>query len=167
MLLIGYRWHGDIPRGYAVCNFSSRNLTVRTNTGERFRPISIGAFSKATRHKVEDEGFAKRCSLVRREQVCTRHPGERPGPEDTAWPLLDSGFRRNDGSPRLHRAGSTIAFADEIAVSGDSATMKGSFAITEMKRGTLEKEPLFMDDWRARDDSNVRPLPSEGNTLSN
>jgi len=23
-----------------------------------------------------------------------------------------------------------------------------------------------MSEWRARDDSNVRPLPSEGNTLS-
>ena len=124
-----------------------------------------GHSASVTGHKVEDEGFAKRCSLIRLEQVCTHHPGERRGPEDTTWPLLDAGFRRNDGGRRLHRAGSTIAFADEIAVSGDSAAMKGSFAITEMKRGTLEKVPLFMDDWRARDDSNV-PLPSEGSYLS-
>ena len=69
MLLIGYRWHGDIPRGYAVCNFSSRNLNVRTNTGERFRPNNIVAISKVTRGKVEDEDFAKRCSLIRHEHV--------------------------------------------------------------------------------------------------
>ena len=81
MLLIGYRWHGDIPRGYAVCNFSSRNLNVRTNTDERFRPSNIVAISKVTREKVEDEDFAKRCSLIRLEQVCTRHPGGRRGPK--------------------------------------------------------------------------------------
>ena len=61
---------------------------------------------------------------------------------------------------------------DEIVVSGDEATMKGSYgtlarAVAGMKKGTSEEVPSFMFDWRARDDSNVRPLPSEGSTLSN
>ena len=60
---------------------------------------------------------------------------------------------------------------DEIVVSRDTATMKGSYAmlanaITEMKKGTSEEVPFFMRNWRARHDSNVRPLPSEGSTLS-
>jgi len=43
---------------------------------------------------------------------------------------------------------------DEIVVSGDTATMKGSYAmsanaITEMKKSTSEKVPSFMRDWRA------------------
>ena len=61
---------------------------------------------------------------------------------------------------------------DEIVVSRDEATMKGSYgtlarAVAGMKKGTSEEVPSFMFDWRARDDSNVRPLPSEGSTLSN
>ena len=43
---------------------------------------------------------------------------------------------------------------------------KLAFAITEMKKGTSEEVPSFMRNWRARHDSNVRPLPSEGSTLS-
>ena len=60
---------------------------------------------------------------------------------------------------------------DEIVVSGDTATMKGSYArlanaIAETKKGTSEEVPSFIKNWRARHDSNVRPLPSEGSTLS-
>ncbi|MDQ5944645.1 MAG: hypothetical protein QG619_62 [Pseudomonadota bacterium] len=39
-------------------------------------------------------------------------------------------------------------------------------AIVKKKKGTSKEVPNFVCDWRARDDSNVRPLPSEGSTLS-
>ena len=60
---------------------------------------------------------------------------------------------------------------DEIVIAGDTATMKGSYsrlanAIAEKKKGTSEEVPYFMCNWRARRDSNARPLPSEGSTLS-
>ncbi|WP_394701282.1 recombinase family protein [uncultured Propionivibrio sp.] len=54
---------------------------------------------------------------------------------------------------------------DEIVVSGDTATMKGSYAvlaqvISEKKKGTSEEVPSSMFAWRARSDSNARPLGS-------
>ena len=60
---------------------------------------------------------------------------------------------------------------DEIVVNGREATVKGSYAtlaaaIQQEKMGTANQVPSFMLDWRARHDSNVRPLPSEGSTLS-
>ena len=60
---------------------------------------------------------------------------------------------------------------DEIVVSENTATMKGSYAaltlaVTQTKKGLSNEVPSFNSSWRARDDSNVRPLPSEGSTLS-
>ncbi|WP_420877049.1 recombinase family protein [Rhodocyclus tenuis] len=57
------------------------------------------------------------------------------------------------------------ALVDEIVVSGDTATMRGSYAalanaVAQMKKGTSEEVPRFMFDWRARSDSNARPLGS-------
>ena len=52
-----------------------------------------------------------------------------------------------------------------IQMSGETAALNE--AVSKMKMGTsLETVPSFISDWRARDDSNVRPLPSEGSTLS-
>ena len=36
----------------------------------------------------------------------------------------------------------------------------------EKKMGTVMTVPMIDGDWRARRDSNARPLPSEGSTLS-
>ena len=60
---------------------------------------------------------------------------------------------------------------DEIVVSGDTATMKGSYAklataITHMKKGTSEEVPSFIGDWPARTDSNGLPLGSKPSALS-
>jgi site-specific DNA recombinase len=60
----------------------------------------------------------------------------------------------------------------EIRVKPGLVTMTGSTAVlnqavSEMKLGTPFEVPSIVLDWRARDDSNVRPLPSEGSTLSN
>jgi hypothetical protein len=62
---------------------------------------------------------------------------------------------------------------DEIVVNGKEATIKGSNAALmaaaakdEKKAGHQKQVPTFIPDWRARNDSNVRPLPSEGSTLS-
>jgi len=54
---------------------------------------------------------------------------------------------------------------DEVVVSGETATMTGSYAklaqaVAGMKKGTSEEVPSFMVDWRARSDSNARPLGS-------
>ena len=54
---------------------------------------------------------------------------------------------------------------DEIVVSEDTATIRGSYAalaeaIAEKKKGTSEEVPSFMYLWRARSDSNARPLGS-------
>ena len=60
---------------------------------------------------------------------------------------------------------------DEIVIEGGEATIRGSYeklalAVQKTKKGNLDQVPSFMCAWRARDDSNVRPLPSEGSTLS-
>ena len=61
---------------------------------------------------------------------------------------------------------------DDIVVTDCQATIRGNKAKLASainackKKGTSEEVPSFMRVWRARDDSNVRPLPSEGNTLS-
>lgn len=49
------------------------------------------------------------------------------------------------------------ALVDEIVVSGDTATMRGSYAalagaIAETKKGTSREVPSFMCDWRAKPD---------------
>ena len=59
---------------------------------------------------------------------------------------------------------------DEIRVNGNQAIMQGSYenlayAVGCSKESSKEV-PSFMRIWRARDDSNVRPQPSEGCTLS-
>jgi hypothetical protein len=60
---------------------------------------------------------------------------------------------------------------DKIEVDGMQATLQGSYrkltdAIAQTKMDTSKEVPIFMLNWRARRDSNARPLPSEGSTLS-
>ncbi len=57
------------------------------------------------------------------------------------------------------------ALVDEIVVSEETATIRGSYAalaeaIAEKKKGTSEEVPSFVCLWRARSDSNARPLGS-------
>lgn len=61
---------------------------------------------------------------------------------------------------------------DEIRLDGRELRIRGSFGKLADAVGSLEKKklglvPSSVSDWRARHDSNVRPLPSEGSTLSN
>jgi site-specific DNA recombinase len=54
---------------------------------------------------------------------------------------------------------------EEIVVRGSEATIRGSYeklgmAVTGEKKGTSEEVPSFIFDWRARSDSNARPLGS-------
>jgi len=56
---------------------------------------------------------------------------------------------------------------DEVVINGNEATIRGSYdklamAVQKTKEGALDQVPSFMCSWRARNDSNVRPLPSEG-----
>ena len=60
---------------------------------------------------------------------------------------------------------------DEVVVENQTATIRGSYAalagtMHKIKVGDLNQVPTFNHDWRARPDSNVRLLPSEGSTLS-
>ena len=57
------------------------------------------------------------------------------------------------------------ALVEEIVIAGDTATMKGSYetlakAIAEKKKGTSIEVPSSIIAWRARSDSNARPLGS-------
>ena len=53
----------------------------------------------------------------------------------------------------------------DIRLTGANAALAN--AVAEMKMGTpIEEVPMFVSDWPARRDSNARPLPSEGSTLS-
>jgi hypothetical protein len=54
--------------------------------------------------------------------------------------------------------------ANELVVTGSHRRLAD--AIGFMQKRKLGEVPSFVRDWRARDDSNVRPLPSEGSTLS-
>ena len=56
--------------------------------------------------------------------------------------------------------------ADEIEVSDNTATVKGSYgklaaAITHINKGTSEEVPSFIGNWPARTDSNGLPLGSK------
>ena len=61
---------------------------------------------------------------------------------------------------------------DEIVVSDKVATIKGSYAalagaMGEIKRmGTLDQVSTFMPEWRALQESNLRPLESESKTTA-
>jgi site-specific DNA recombinase len=60
---------------------------------------------------------------------------------------------------------------DEIRLDREQLTVRGSYGKLADALGILEKielgeVPSSVPVWRARDDSNVRPLPSEGSTLS-
>jgi site-specific DNA recombinase len=59
----------------------------------------------------------------------------------------------------------------DIRVEVGQLTLRGSVAgpekaVAEIKMGTAVTVPTIINTWRARHDSNVRPLPSEGSTLS-
>ena len=63
------------------------------------------------------------------------------------------------------------ALVEEIRVEPKDITVRGSAAaleqvVSELKPGTPTEVPGFVMDWRARRDSNARPLASEANTLS-
>ena len=53
---------------------------------------------------------------------------------------------------------------NELVVTGGHRHLADAFGFMEKRK--LGEVPSFVRDWRARDDSNVRPLPSEGSTLS-
>ena len=60
---------------------------------------------------------------------------------------------------------------DEIRLEGNQLTVSGGYgkladAFGMLKKMELGEVPSSIRVWRARDDSNVRPLPSEGSTLS-
>ena len=60
---------------------------------------------------------------------------------------------------------------DEIRLDSNELHIRGSYralarAVTLSKEEKLDEVPSLVPEWRARDDSNVRPLPSEGSTLS-
>jgi site-specific DNA recombinase len=60
----------------------------------------------------------------------------------------------------------------EIRLEGSELKIIGSYDRLAQAYGMLENKrpgevPSLISDWRARHDSNVRPLPSEGSTLSN
>ncbi len=60
---------------------------------------------------------------------------------------------------------------EKIRVDTRSAALRGSAAalenaVSEMKMGAPVGVPRFVSDWRARQESNLRPLASEANTLS-
>lgn len=60
---------------------------------------------------------------------------------------------------------------DEIVVQDDEAIIRGSYrmlahALHQMNVDSVKQVPTFMGDWRARRESNPRPLASETNTLS-
>ena len=79
---------------------------------------------------------------------------------------------------KLLAAGSPLAksylniLVDEVVIQDGTATIRGSYAalaetMHKIKVGNLNDQvPTFNLDWRARHDSNVRLLPSEGSTLS-
>ena len=48
-----------------------------------------------------------------------------------------------------------------------SLPAEAAIELSELTGESAKKIWLAALNWRARDDSNVRPLPSEGNTLSN
>ncbi|CAB1370031.1 protein of unknown function [Denitratisoma oestradiolicum] len=63
------------------------------------------------------------------------------------------------------------ALVEKIVVNDQEAMATGVYsrlasAMLEKKKGTSVEVPSSMPDWRARRDSNARPLPSEGSTLS-
>ena len=72
---------------------------------------------------------------------------------------------------RLYGKQLLTLLVSDIRVGKTEAMMGGSKGApistdSEMKLGTSVEVPSFIMNWRARDDSNVRPLPSEGSTLS-
>lgn len=119
----------------------------------------------ATMKKRAQELKAQRESLLVELASVRRHhalPVERilPSDIDTFSKAIRMKLRNKDFAKRyLH------LLVDEIVVSGNTATMKGSYAaltsaIVAIKKGTSEEVPSFIVNWRARSDSNARPLGS-------
>ena len=52
----------------------------------------------------------------------------------------------------------------ELLIEGDPANLTGAVAACSGRGAYMV--PRFVQEWRTRYDSNVRPLPSEGNALS-
>lgn len=53
----------------------------------------------------------------------------------------------------------------DVTLTGSKGVLAG--AVSEMKLGTSVKEvPSIVTNWRARRDSNARPLPSEGDVYA-
>ena len=76
------------------------------------------------------------------------------------------GPKRGYGKQQVNLLVSEINVGEaEIRFSGTNAAL--AEAVSEIKMGTSLKEvPMFISNWCARHDSNVRLLPSEGSTLS-
>jgi site-specific DNA recombinase len=78
--------------------------------------------------------------------------------------------RFNDPASGLGKAYLRL-LVDEIKLDGNEPVVRGSHrrladAIGFMEKRKLGEVPSFVNDWRARRDSNPRPLASEANTLS-
>ena len=114
---------------------------------------------RAQELKAQRESLLIELASVRRQHVA---PVERilPSDIDAFSKAIRTKLRNKDFAKRYLRL-----LVDEIVVSGNTATMKGSYAaltsaITAIKKGTSGEVPCFNVDWRARSDSNARPLGS-------
>jgi site-specific DNA recombinase len=82
--------------------------------------------------------------------------------------LLSKGLRGD--SPALRQAyvrlliDDVIVEADKVQIRGSRKALERAVIATAASRGT--RVPSFAREWRTRQDSNLWPLPSEGNALS-
>ena len=141
---------------------AQRNLYAAIENG---LPFDETLQKRAQELKSERESLMIELASVRRRHAV---PVERilPSDIDAFSKVIRTKLRNKDFAKRYLQL-----LVDEIVVSGNTATMKGSYAalanaVAQKKKGTSKEVPRFMSEWRARHDSNVRPLPSEGSTLS-
>ncbi len=135
---------------------AQRNLLAAIEQG---LPFEETAQKRAQELKAERESL-----LVERASAYRHHaaPVERILPSDVEAfsKAIRAKLKDRDLAKRyLH------ALVDEITVTGNTATMKGSYAaltaaIMAKKKDTSEEVPSFSVSWRARSDSNARPLGS-------
>ena len=91
-------------------------------------------------------------------------------PEKVARVAMLLRDKLHDGPPQLRQAYARLLM-EEVSVSDQEIRISGSKALLakSVSSGLDSSTPAvlsFVREWRARHDSNVRPLPSEGSTLS-
>ena len=165
---------GNRTAEYAVSNFISSQVTrwlelrkrTRNNKDAEQKKINeldplLNKTEQAQRNlyaAIEqglpfDEPLQKRAQELKVERIL-------PSDIDAFGRAIKTKLSNKDFAKRyLH------ALVDEITVSGNTATMKGSYAaltsaIAAKKMGTSEEVPNLVRVWRARSDSNARPLGS-------